>query len=1482
MKRPALPWLVRSILILTWATVSAGCQREPDISVKIQDLTAGSLLESHFATGLEIGFLDSTTHDDSESFDAYAWVSLSEFDAQTDRVTVVRPGESSTAPHPYYWVAARTPTQDILGMGYLPLAFSNTESNMATVVILDWCGRMDAHGNVCASELIDQRTICAPSGANLSCLVSECGDGVVDRPAGELCDPTAEDTPAGSCLSDCTLSPSLCGDGEVTGEEECDDANDSNFDDCTTDCRINICGDGFVNLTQAQEECDDGNTNTDDDCLNTCVLNQCGDGFVKHQSFPNSYNGTLPLPALEACDDQNDNANDGCHECALQFWTPERLFADETQANEAPFAHISDLAFDLSGNMYVTDALLNQVYIVSAPVNGSFENSTVTLFAGSRFGRNVGAPYGTGSGYSPYAYRGDGDLARFAELASPRRTVVDGLGIAYIFEAENNAGAPDSEYSGMQWIRRVDGSGFIETVVTRDDLWRDAQSGNNPRILDIDLDGEGRLYLLVSDPSGLGVYPTVYRLDPENPQALEPLYVMAESGSAPRPDRITVGEGGQLFLASRSSGQLFLSHFATGSTAVAIPILGGPPCTGPDCTLVLGQSGLSVDLDGMSGIDFAPDGTLRVALRWLGNTAKAGVLSFETTAADQWFVSDATSLDWQYEGDFAIRTAPNGNLYSTDDTNRAINQTQWGNTNLAISSTEESLCLEGRSDVLPLQSPRQILFDPTGNSYVLDQWGSQIHKIRRNTRMRYEFIGTGAPCYFDDFFECGDNPQEGLIGFGFVDSMALDGDQYLYVADAGNKRIRKIELGESDSWASICDSRNNRLSSETIVGNGETCQLADCLSSQSGETASLDTPRSVTTDAAGNLYFIDQQNVYRMFAESDGSGISGTSTIELLVGCADNSPSCSTWSTNPLNVRLEGVEKIVVAPNGDLWLTETVGYRIRRLRANAGMLSALGANLQVVAGTGLECGPETCAEEGDGLSTNLGRPGAILPLLDGTVLFSQLVRNPNQGHQLQLSVIRRLVAHNGRWDIENYAGRASLEINGDIGDFAELGEAVFVDIADMQEMPSHNGTQFHWVVLDSYLNLVRGFDPGVGMVSLAGAIRWHGDCSSHDLDCTPSFARPKAIHEVRDATNKAYWVVDAQAGRVRQYQPREDGTFALHTVVGYPALSSLQCDGDCESPESLSQQAAMFFRTFVDPSGLVQDHRTGAIYIAEEQRDIFPGSSHYGGTIHCVDEPFHGPMISFFAGSADGSGYRDGTPLDSQFRNPSGLAVHWLDDATGHLYIADSGNHVVRRIRLDPTAPCVAYEGAWVETIAGTPQVKAYLDDDGELATDAYLNNPQAISLDNFGNLFISDTANNRVRRVDYATQEISTVLGQFNVLGGAVEGASAALQDVVSPRALLFDGFGNLLVTSSSSIKIVSAGVDNQVSGHDSVFTIFPRPVSAADNEAARGILEQQNEHCLSAMALDSKQLAHDTLHILDGCNGNWLTLTREATPTP
>ena len=140
----------------------------------------------------------------------------------------------------------------------------------------------------------------------------------------------------------------------------------------------------------------------------------------------------------------------------------------------------------------------------------------------------------------------------------------------------------------------------------------------------------------------------------------------------------------------------------------------------------------------------------------------------------------------------------------------------------------------------------------------------------------------------------------------------------------------------------------------------------------------------------------------------------------------------------------------------------------------------------------------------------------------------------------------------------------------------------------------------------------------------------------------------------------------------------------------------------------------------------------------------------------------------------------DGGPAtDAELLEPRGLAF----DATGNLYIADRSNFRVRRVD--------AVTGV-IETVVGTG-VEEFSGDGGP-ATEAGLRSPEDVAVDEEGNLYIADTNNHRVRRVDALTGTITTVAGTGE-LGFSGDGGSATSAQLAFPLAVVLDAAGNLLI---------------------------------------------------------------------------------------
>jgi uncharacterized protein (TIGR03437 family) len=166
-------------------------------------------------------------------------------------------------------------------------------------------------------------------------------------------------------------------------------------------------------------------------------------------------------------------------------------------------------------------------------------------------------------------------------------------------------------------------------------------------------------------------------------------------------------------------------------------------------------------------------------------------------------------------------------------------------------------------------------------------------------------------------------------------------------------------------------------------------------------------------------------------------------------------------------------------------------------------------------------------------------------------------------------------------------------------------------------------------------------------------------------------------------------------------------------------------------------------------------------------------------------------LITTVAGGGS-AGLGDGGPATlAQLNSPESVAV----DASGNLYIADSGDHRIRRV-----AP-----GGVITTVAGSGV--AGFSGDGGLATLARLKNPGSIAIDAVGNLYIADTGNNRIRKV-FPGGSIGTVAGDGRA-GSAGDGGPATSASLQSPRVVAVDGAGNLYIAEIFVVrKVTPAGV--------------------------------------------------------------------------
>ena len=226
------------------------------------------------------------------------------------------------------------------------------------------------------------------------------------------------------------------------------------------------------------------------------------------------------------------------------------------------------------------------------------------------------------------------------------------------------------------------------------------------------------------------------------------------------------------------------------------------------------------------------------------------------------------------------------------------------------------------------------------------------------------------------------------------------------------------------------------------------------------------------------------------------------------------------------------------------------------------------------------------------------------------------------------------------------------------------------------------------------------------------------------------------------------------------------------------------------------------------PSGLAFDS-SGNLYIADtgnyEIRKVAGGN------------------ISTFAGDNGlGAGFSGnlGPASVAQLYNPSGVAV----DSAGNVYIADPGNDLVRIVCQNQTPiacnsnafSSVTFAAGDINTFAGGTDVNGvgvagYLGDNGP-ATASLLYNPQSVTMDQAGNLYIVDSGNNAIRKVT-PNGTITTVVGDGSAANGySGDGGPATSAEMDTPKALAVDSNGYLYIADTNNFRVRAVAPDGTI----------------------------------------------------------------------
>ncbi|MCU1323157.1 MAG: repeat containing protein [Acidobacteriaceae bacterium] len=285
---------------------------------------------------------------------------------------------------------------------------------------------------------------------------------------------------------------------------------------------------------------------------------------------------------------------------------------------------------------------------------------------------------------------------------------------------------------------------------------------------------------------------------------------------------------------------------------------------------------------------------------------------------------------------------------------------------------------------------------------------------------------------------------------------------------------------------------------------------------------------------------------------------------------------------------------------------------------------------------------------------------------------------------------------------------------------------------------------------DSNNNRVRRVDGASGLISTVAGTGDPGFAGDGSLATSAKVSAPSAL--ALDGAGNLYFA-DTGNNVIR----RIDGiTGIITTVAGTGTQQGYTGDNGPAIAAKLNQ-----------PYGLTFDANQN-LYIADTGNNVLRKVVLASGTITTV------------AGTGVPAYLGDGGPaVAAQLNTPWGLSF----TPDGSIYIADLNNNVIRRISSSNI----------ITTVVGTG-TRGFSGDKGAAST-ALLNSPAAVTVDVAGNIYVADSGNNRVRKVNISSGIITTIAGTVGD-SNAGDGGVSTGASLYGPYALLLDGPGNLYIS--------------------------------------------------------------------------------------
>lgn len=615
--------------------------------------------------------------------------------------------------------------------------------------------------------------------------------------------------------------------------------------------------------------------------------------------------------------------------------------------------------------------------------------------------------------------------------------------------------------------------------------------------------------------------------------------------------------------------------------------------------------------------------------------------------------------------------------------------------------------------------------------YVADRGNHRIRKIVIATAVVSTFAGTGA---------AGNTEGAALTTAKFNNpiQVAADGAGTVYVSDYNNHKIRKIQAGTVS----------------TLAGSG-TAGAAD----GTGSAASFNYPYGLVIDSAGVMYVGDSKNnkIRRIAATGTVTTIAGTGGA-----ATTNGIGTSAAFSEPVG--------LVIDLKNNLYVSEYIGDVIRKI--NMSGYKAIGT-----LPTGLIINDTT--------GTISGKPTVLSAATNYQVAGYNIYGGDTATINITVAAIPVLSTSTVSSITSSTAVSGGVVTTNNNSEVTERGVCYSIaanpTISDSKAVSSDNTTTFSATL--SGLQGLTTYYVRAYATNAAGTAYGNEVSFTTPLD-PPAFSYNTTSVQYTLNNVITPLTVNNTGGAVSATLPGLVTTFAGNGTAGnaigaiadtrfrYPTGIALDKNGNIYVADGFNRWVKKISTNGVvtaisqniDAVGIVVDD-AGVVYVSANNLiyKLVPSGSTY--------------TQSLLAGTNFATGHADGEALSSKFYGARGMAF----DKDGNLYVADEFNNVIRKISTTGI----------VSTYAGTVSVGGYADGP---ATSAIFRNPRGVTVDKSGNVYVSDAANHRIRKID-TNGQVSTVAGSGS--GGLSDGVGTAAA-FYTPSGIALDDEGNLYVTDA------------------------------------------------------------------------------------